>query len=412
MLKRVAGTKDILPEEASWWQELEERARKLFSCYNYNEIRTPLIEEEALFNRSLGESTEIIQKQMFLIKGKKGTYALRPEGTASIVRAFIENNLAQKLGLAKLYYIGPMFRKETPQKGRLRQFHHIGCEVIGSRDPFLDAETISLADKLLKEAGVKDYRIKINSLGCEDDKAKLASNLRSGLKTKSSKLCPDCKKRLKNNALRILDCKKDACKEVVNSLKLKQEKYLCPECADEFKKVREGLDLAAIDYEVVPRLVRGLDYYLRTVFEIAHKELGAQDALCAGGRYDSLVSELGGDELPAIGFAFGVERIFMASGCPRPEAGKDLTYIIALGVQAKRQTVKLLDTLRTAGVRADTDYEFKSLKGAMRRANDLAAAYALIIGDDEIKKGIFTIKDMRSGQQEEVRPQDILDELK
>lgn len=411
MFKRVPGTRDILPEEAPAWQKIEEASRRIFALYNYQEIRPPVLEEAGLFQRSLGESAEIVKKQMFIIKKDEDSYALRPEGTAPIVRAYIENNLDKTKGLVKFYYLGPMFRRERPQKGRLRQFHHIGCEAIGSYEPHLDVEVISLADKLLKGYAIKDYEIKINSLGCAKDKKALTENLRKSLKAKLSNLCADCHTRFKENVLRILDCKNEECIGVIKKLDI-QADYLCPECKGHFAKVREGLDTLKIDYQVSPYLVRGLDYYTRTVFEIVHQGLGSQNAVGAGGRYDNLVSDLGGPDTGAIGFAFGVERLLLALG-PAPQAvGKNLVYIITLGEEAKKEGLRLLDTLRSAGIVSDADYESKSLKGALRRANDLSAGYVLIIGEDELKKGVVTLKDMLSGEQREVKRDDIITELK
>ena len=265
MFKKVPGTKDILPEEVLYWRRIEELSRKVFSCYNYQEIRPPLIEEAGLFNRSLGTSSEIIQKQMFLIKSKEDLFALRPEGTASIVRSYIENNLDKTAKFVKFYYIGPMFRFERPQKGRLRQFNHIGCEAIGSLDPALDVEVISLADKLLNAYSITGYKIKIKNLGCDKDKKGLSAYLTNGLKDKLPKLCDDCKVRFKNNVLRILDCKNEACKEAVKGLDIK-DAHICNECKAHFSKVKEGLDLLGVNYEIIPLLVRGLDYYTGTVF--------------------------------------------------------------------------------------------------------------------------------------------------
>jgi len=408
MFKRVSGTKDILPEEAYVWQRLEEISRSTFSLYNFQEIRPPLIEEAALFNRSLGKTTEIVQKQMFLLHNKDETYCLRPEGTASIVRAYLENNLA---GFAKFYYIGPMFRLERPQKGRLRQFHHIGCEAIGSLEPHLDVEIISLADNLLRNFSIDGYTIKINSLGCVDDKNKLTETLRKTLKAKLEKLCPECKNRFTNNPLRILDCKNETCKEIVDNLKTSEE-YLCPDCKNHFSKVKDGLDFLKIKYAISPHLVRGLDYYTGTVFEISHKGLGSQDAIGAGGRYNNLVQELGGPNVGAIGFAFGVERLILVQGAGCKVRGKDLTYLITLGEAAKKQGMKLLRELRQAGIACDTDYETKSIKGALRKANDLNAGIVLIVGDNEIQKGIITLKNMQSGEQKEVKAEDIMKEIK
>lgn len=411
MFKKVPGTKDILPEEVFYWQKLEELSRKVFSYYNYQEIRPPLIEEAGLFNRSLGASSEIIQKQMFLIKSKEDLYALRPEGTASIVRSYIENNLDKTSKFVKFYYIGPMFRLERPQKGRLRQFNHIGCEAIGSLDASLDVEIISLVDALLNAYSISGYKIKLNSLGCSKDKKELSAYLSKALKDKLPKLCEDCKVRFKNNVLRILDCKNETCREIVSGLNIK-DSHICDECKEHFLKVREGLDLLGIKYEFTPLLVRGLDYYTGTVFEVAHPDLGAQDAVCAGGRYNNLVKELGGPDLGAVGFAFGVERLLLAAAI-KPEAGKpNMVYIIALGEEARRQSIKLLDILRKNGISAETDYEGKSLKGAMRHANDLGVRSVVILGENELKKRVVMLKNMSSGEQKEVKSEDLIKELK
>ena len=411
MFKRVPGTKDILPGEVLAWQELEEKAKQIFSLYNYKEIRPPLIEEASLFNRSLGESAEIVQKQMFLISNKDDLYCLRPEATASVVRAYIENNLHKQTGFVKFYYKGAMFRLERPQKGRLRQFHHLGCEAIGSGDPHLDTEVISLADNLLKAFGLKDYRIKINSLGCLKDKKELSIKLKNSLEAKLEKLCADCKIRFRNNPLRILDCKIESCQEIVRGLQIHDD-YLCPECKAHFSKVRAGLEALNINYEISPLLVRGLDYYTRTVFEIAHKDLGAQDALGAGGRYDNLVKELGGPDLGAIGFALGVERVLLVAKSVGEEVLQNrLVYIITLGEPAKSQGLKLLDKLRRAGITSDTDYENKSLKSALRLANDSGAPLVLIVGENELSKDVVTLKDMRLKEQKEVRYDDLLAQI-
>ena len=410
MFKKTPGTKDILPDEVSSWQVIEETTRNIFSLYNYKEIRPPIIEEAALFKRSLGESAEIVQKQMFLVKKDKDVYALRPEGTAPIVRAYLENNLDKTAGLIKVYYIGPMFRAERPQKGRLRQFHHLGCEVIGSQEPYLDVEIISLADNLLKAYTIEGYEIKINSLGCAKDKKELTEILSNGLKPKLTKLCDDCKVRFKHNVLRILDCKNERCIEVVKELDIRQD-HLCPECKRHFDKVKEGLDSLNIDYKISPYLVRGLDYYTRTVFEIIHHDLGAQNALGAGGRYDNLVGDLGGPSLGSIGFAFGIERLLLVTSHKSQVASENLVYVISLGEDARKEGLKLLNTLRRLGITSDTDYEDKSLKGALRRANDLGAKYVLIIGEDEIKKNAVTLKDMVSGEQKEVESEKLIEVL-
>lgn len=316
MFKAVSGTKDILPEDIYSWQEIEDKARKVFAIYGYQEIRTPLLEEEGLFNRSLGNSSEVIQKQMFKIERDKDTFVLRPEATASVVRAYVANNLDKKEGFIKFYYIGPMFRAERPQKGRLRQFHHLGIEAVGSLSPCLDIEIISLASRLLEELGVENFKINLNSLGCNGDKEKFAKILKIKLRPKLSGLCLNCQERFERNVFRILDCKKASCRRVVADLELKDD-YLCHSCKEHFQRVKAGLDILNIRYEVLPYLVRGLDYYTRTVFEISHKGLGSQDAVGAGGRYDNLVKELGGPDTGAMGFALGLERILLVRSSPK-----------------------------------------------------------------------------------------------
>ncbi len=411
MYKRIPGTKDILPEEVISWQRAESTARKVFALYNYQEMRTPIIENVSLFNRTLGETTEIVQKQMFLIHNQEDTYALRPEGTASVVRSYLENNLAKISGLAKLYYIGPMFRLERPQKGRLRQFHHIGAEVIGSSLATLDIEVISLASQLLLEFGISGYQLKINSLGCPKDKQALSLALKKSLSDKLSALCPVCQTRAKHNVLRILDCKNPDCQNIIKTLELKHA-HLCPDCLGHFEEVKSGLNNLGIAFSVVPQLVRGLDYYNRTVFEITHNSLGSQDALGAGGRYNNLVQELGGPELGAIGFAFGVERLLLTPHSLKQPSLNKLVYLIALGEAAKSAGIKILNQLRSAGISADTDYSNRSLKGAMRAANDAKAAFVLILGEDELKANTISIKDMAAGTQKQIAIQNLIQELK
>ncbi|MFA5200505.1 MAG: histidine--tRNA ligase [Candidatus Omnitrophota bacterium] len=411
MFKRVPGTKDILPEEVFSWQKAEKAARQIFSLYNYQEIRTPVIEEASLFNRTLGTTTEIVQKQMFLIHNQEDTYALRPEGTASIVRSYLENNLDKQAGFTKLYYIGPMFRLERPQKGRLRQFHHIGCEAIGSNHPGLDVEIISLADQLLKNFGITGYKIKINSLGCPKDKNSLSSGLKEKLQKKEDQLCSDCKGRIKTNVLRVLDCKNPDCQKIVKEA-YPQNTHLCQQCSEHFDKVKRGLNNLNIDFEVTNQLVRGLDYYNQTVFEITHPDLGSQDAIGAGGRYGSLVKELGGPDLEGIGFAFGVERLLLTKNSLAEGQPQKLAYLITLGENARDAGLKILSDLRSAKIACDTDYLSKSLKGAMRSANDAKAGIVLILGDDELKKNIITVKNMSDSTQKEILIQNLIKELK
>jgi len=418
MIKRVRGTQDILPfdyqqavQDSSSWQEIEEKARRVFSLYGYQEIRTPILEEASLFNRSLGETSEIIQKQMFELRHEKDKLVLRPEGTAGVVRAYLENNLDKKKPFVKFYYFGPMFRAERPQKGRLRQFHHLGIEAIGSLSPQLDIEVISLSDRLLREIGISRYKIYLNSLGCSGDKAKLARQLHRRLKNKLSQLCPDCQNRYLRNIFRILDCKHPNCQDVVSKLDLKQE-YLCPDCQAHFQKVIKGLKYINLSYQLSPTLVRGLDYYTRTVFEIRHSGLGAQDALGAGGRYDNLIEQLGGRAQGAIGFAFGVERLSLVMSKKPEQKPRKLIYMITLGENAQEKGAYLLHILRANNLFAEMDYTQRSLKAQMRQANILGAGFCIIIGDDELAKGVVSLKDMASGAQEEVKQSDLIKELR
>lgn len=411
MFKRVRGTQDILPQDSSSWQEIEEVARRIFSLYGYQEIRTPILEKASLFNHSLGETTEIVQKQMFEIQHGKDHLVLRPEGTAAVVRAYLENNLDKKSQTTKLFYFGPMFRAERPQRGRLRQFHHLGVEAIGSLSAYLDIEIISLSDRLLKELGVADYQIYLNSLGCAEDKARLARLLRQKLKNRLSKLCPDCQNRYSRNVFRILDCKNTNCQRVIGSLELKQD-YLCSVCRRHFETVLGGLESIGLAYKLLPYLVRGLDYYTRTVFEVRHTQLGSQDALGAGGRYDSLTGLLGGKDLPAIGFAFGIERILLVRGkkiLPKPPSS---VYIITLGEEAERKAVMLLHLLRANNISADTDYAGRSLKAKMRQANELGVRFCVIIGEDELAKRVVSLKDMESGKQDQIKQEDLIETLR
>jgi len=411
MFKKVLGTKDLLPEEVRLWQSIENTGREIFALYNYREIRTPLIEEAALYNRSLGGSTEIVGKQMFLIERGEDKYALRPEGTASVVRAYLENGLDKSAGFAKLFYIGPMFRAERPQKGRLRQFHHIGCEALGSSDAGLDVEIISLADRLLSGWGVSGQEILLNSLGCRQDKQKLADSLKNSLRDKREELCPECRQRLDGNVLRILDCKNEECRRITSGMN-GQNSHLCPDCAGHFNAVLSGLDAIGVKYTVSASLVRGLDYYTRTVFEISHPGLGAQSAIGAGGRYDNLIAELGGPDKGAAGFAFGLERVMLVSQAQPPAAGGLQVFVVPLGAEARAESVRILAELRGSGISAETDYEGKSIKGALRSANSLGAALVMIIGENELRGGTVLMKNMSDGTQEPVSRDKILQAVK
>ncbi|MFH0771629.1 MAG: histidine--tRNA ligase [Candidatus Omnitrophota bacterium] len=399
-LKALRGTKDLLPEEAAVWTDLEEKAKRVFSFFNFTQIRTPIIEDSALFVRSLGEGTDIVEKQMytFLDRGQR-SITLRPEATASVVRAYIENNMQNQGGLLKLFYIGPMFRAERPQAGRMRQFHQIGVEAIGSYSPHLDAEVIILLSEVLDSFNIVDYTIKLNSLGCEKDKIAFADEIRKLLKDKINNFCEDCGLRYEKNILRILDCKNENCKEITKKIFDGSRKYLCPECEVHFDTVKRTLSQANVNYRFDPYLVRGLDYYTKTTFEVVHKNLGAQDAVAAGGRYDNLVEELGGPQKGACGFAIGMERAITAvENLPHIEDGPGI-FMAAIGNDAYGLAFELVTRLRENGISADLDYDERSLKSQMRMADKLGVKLVGIIGEDEIKNNAVTIRNMSTKEQ-------------
>lgn len=422
MLKTPRGTKDILIEESPVWQKIESKSRETFNIFGYKEIRTPIMEDVGVFIRSLGEASDIVDKQIFNVsihknEEKDAQLALRPEGTAGIIRSYTEHNLDKKNGFVKLYYMGPMFRAERPQKGRLRQFNHIGAEAIGSPSAYLDVEIINLAISILDTIGIKDYNLRINNLGCGDDKKNLSNLLKKTIKPILKELCPNCNNRFSRNILRILDCKnkkcKDALKNTLEQSEFKNKTHLCESCQSDTETIQRLLSSLNIKYTFDPFLVRGLDYYTKTVFEINHSNLGAQDAIGAGGRYDNLVKEFGGPDVGAVGFALGVERIIIAGASDSKEENTQLnTYIISLGEAAKEKTIFLLNELRKEGISSDTDYENKSLKAQMRKANDLSARFVCIIGEDELTKGTVTVRDMSSGQQEELNSADFIKTMK
>jgi len=410
------GTNDILPQHIPLWEALESKARKIFKTFAYREIRTPIYEETALFKRSLGQTSDIVNKQLLeLATEKEEGYALRPEGTASIVRCYIENSMDGKESLSKLFYIGPMFRGERPQKGRLRQFHQIGAEAIGpnSTSPYLDAEIIALAMNLLEAFGVKGAKLKINSLGSKEDKAHISQWLRGEFAKHKDELCPECQNRFERNVFRVLDCKNEACKKLVSllvkDLPLSQESHAY------FQSVQAALKNIGIAFEVSPYLVRGLDYYTHTVFEITAEGLGSQDAVGAGGRYSGLVHELGGNEkidYGAIGFALGMERILLARAEVASSVSSCDSYVIAMDAAYQSYAFSLVSQLRANGLSADMSYAGGSIKSQMNKANKTGAHFALILGEEEIKHGTIAIKDMKLSTQETVDIRDIIDSIR
>lgn len=408
MVKKISvprGTTDILPTDVSSWRAIETKARQILNNFNYKEIRTPLFEETGLFKRSLGQTSDVVNKQLLtLVSDKEEGFSLRPEGTASVVRAYIENSLDRKESCSKLFYMGPMFRGERPQKGRLRQFHQIGVEVIGSSTahPYVDAEVIVLNVKLLEAFGLKNFQLKINTLGSPKDKESFSKSLRMLLKPQIANLCDDCQNRFDRNIFRILDCKNKACRAIVSSLKI-DHSHLSGESQEYFDQVKEALDGLGVKYSVCYDLVRGLDYYTHTVFEIAGSGLGSQDALSAGGRYNDLVKQLGGPQVPAIGFALGIERVLLA--IPDSQQAKAVplnTYIIALDEKSLQKAFQIVSVLRASNISSDMSYRVASMKSQMRLADKTEACSVIIIGESELEREIVTLKDMKTGDQEEV----------
>lgn len=403
--------KDILPSISEVWQQLEANSVIVLRKFGYNEIRTPVLEEKVLFVKSVGGETDIVTKEMFSFTDRgERDIVLRPEGTAPIVRAYLEANLHKTDPFQKLYYIGPMFRAERPQAGRMRQFHQIGAEAIGSLSPVIDAEIILLMADILDSNGIKGYTIRLNNLGCHSDKIRLSKILKEQFHDKKAMLCDDCKKRLEKNPLRVLDCKKDNCRIVARGA-LKSIDFLCKGCKDHFAGVKDYLKGTNVDKRCVddPYIVRGLDYYTSTVFEVSHQALGAQDALGAGGRYDNLVKDMGGPLLGAVGFALGMERMLIA--CAKDMAvfkGRPSIYVATIGERSAKEGFKIINELRNAGIECNMNYEGSSLKSQMRDADKRKAIFTLIIGDDELAKGEVVLRDMQTKEQMNIKFSDIV----
>lgn len=410
MIKAVTGTKDILPEEVPAWKLVEETVIKILKNFNYNEIRTPVFEETTLFARGIGEETDIVSKEMYTFTDRSGTsLTLKPEMTASVVRAYIEHSLGKQQPLSKLFYISPMFRQERPQAGRLRQFHQFGAEAIGSSSVFLDVEMIQASYEILKALGLKDLTVKINSLGVPESRENYKIKLREYLKDKTNKLSDDSRKRFEKNILRIFDSKEENDKEILKDAPLLLD-YLDEESKSDFEVVMDLLKQSDIPFEVDPYLVRGLDYYTKTTFEIISGKVGSQNALCGGGRYDFLVEEFGGPPTPAVGFAAGIERILLACENEKsikvPEEKLDL-FIARLDDSLSQKVFELALYFRRKNMSVECDYLNRSLKAQMREANRLKAKFVFFIGGEEYKKGTANLKNMESGEQKLV----LLDKL-
>jgi len=402
MLRGIKGVKDILPDEIARWQLIEDMARRLSLSYGYQEIRVPVFEMTELFARSIGASTDIVEKEMYTFQDRDGTsLTLRPEATAGVVRAYIEHNLGGSAVSQKFFYLGPMFRHERPQAGRLRQFHQYGVEYFGMRSPLADVEVVSLLWRFLSGLGLPDLTLEINSLGDAADRPPYKAALLEFLKTREDRLCQNCRRRMGTNPLRVLDCKVPGCQTATEDAPRITD-HLSAGSRRHFEDVQAGLRDLGIPFSLNSRLVRGLDYYTQTIFEVTSGRLGAQNAVAAGGRYDGLVEALGGASTPAVGFAVGLERVALvlpASAIPRPHS---LIFVAAFGEQGVTAGTRVLDELRRLGLRADTDYRASTLKAHLRQADRLGAEYVVIIGDDEVTKGRLLVRNMRTKEQEEL----------
>ena len=408
------GTKDILPDTVGQWTYVEEKIRDLCARYGYKEIRTPMFEHTELFHRGIGEGTDVVDKEMYTFTDRGDrSITLRPENTASAVRAYLQNKLYGDSSLTKLFYIGSMFRYDRPQAGRMREFHQFGVEALGESNPAVDAEIIMLAMDLLGGLGLKDLKLSLNSVGCPKCRPVYRKVLQDFFRDKLEDLCDDCKDRFERSPLRILDCKADADKPYMADAP-KITDCLCEECQDHFHKVQHFLTEAGVEFELDARLVRGLDYYTKTAFEIKYPPLGAQSAVAGGGRYDGLIEEIGGSPTPAVGFATGLERVLLAlekqNLLPEMDTQTD-AFVVALGEEAQGAAFKLLTKLRQAGLKAGMDYAGRSMKAQMKQANKANARFALIIGEDEVKEACVQLKDMEKSEQEKVSFDNIIEKL-
>ncbi|MGC8882414.1 MAG: histidine--tRNA ligase [Bryobacteraceae bacterium] len=413
MIRAIRGTRDILPPQSALWNHVEAVAREVFRTFNYREIRTPIFEETALFARGVGEDTDIVSKEMYTWTDRDGTsLTLRPENTASVIRAYIEHRLDQIPGLKKLYYIGPMFRRERPQKGRYRQFSQIGAECIGSESPLVDAEMIELSLEILARCGIEGARLLLNSVGCPACRPSFVAELRSRLAAVKHQLCADCQRRSETNPLRVLDCKVPEDQNTIDSLPSILD-HLCGACRRHFETVQEHLAARGIEFEIRSRLVRGLDYYTRTTFEVTHGALGAQNSILGGGRYDGLAEALGSRvPAPGIGFSIGEDRLVLAleERIDPAQLERLDVYLVPIGDAAAKEAARVARELRQAGLSVELSPDQK-VRRAMELANRLGARFAVLLGDDEIARGEVAVKDMAAGSQRAVSRAALIAEL-
>ncbi len=412
-IQSIRGVKDILPDEIWKWQYIESIAHKIFPRYGFREIRLPIFEDTRLFSRSIGETTDIVEKEMYTFEDRGGdSITLRPEGTASVVRAYVQHKMHNPPGVLKMFYIGPMFRYERPQAGRLRQFNQIGVEAMGSSSPIVDVEVMTMLMEFFRELGLTKARLQINSLGSQESRPQYRELLKTAIEKHLDALCDNCKNRYQRNPLRVLDCKAKQCGEIAQKLP-KLIDHLDTASAEHFSEVRSLLDSAGTPYSVNTRLVRGLDYYNRTAFEVTSEDLGAQNTICGGGRYDTLVEELDGPSTPCFGFALGMERLVSLvpfDDSKNLQKNPDI-FIVCLGEEAKTTGFKIAHELRLKGFRVERDYDTGSMKSQMRKANKAQCRFALILGENEIRSGEFLLKNMETGEQTQCPAQELANEI-
>jgi histidyl-tRNA synthetase len=412
MIQLVRGFKDILPDEIGIWNQIEKTAAGLLASFGFKEIRLPILEKTELFQRSIGEMTDIVEKEMYTFPGSRDEMlTLRPEATASVVRAYIQQRLHAVDPVQKLYTIGPMFRKERPQKGRYRQFYQINAEVFGIESPLIDAQLIVMLWSLFQRLDVSGLTVHLNSLGCPACRPEFKKSLSEKFASYGDRLCADCQRRRETNPLRILDCKVPSCQETISGAPV-MTNFLCDACSRHFDAVKRALTHQKIPYTINPRLVRGLDYYCRTAFEIQTTELGAQNAVAGGGRYDGLVETLGGPSMPAIGFAVGMDRLvdLLLQRGPQKESVTDI-FLAPLGEEASQKTFEWSCALSLAGIKTEADFTGKSLKALMKRADRIDAAYVLIAGDQELKDGSVVVRNMKTKEQKAVPIDKMVEEI-
>lgn len=403
--KAIKGTKDVLPKDVHKNQYIEATALDVASKFGYKEIRTPVFEHTELFQRGVGDTTDVVQKEMYTFDDKGGrSITLRPEGTAGAVRSFLENGLCNEALPQKVCYLISCYRYEKPQAGRLREFHQFGVECFGTASPLADAEIIALAKSLFDTLGVKDLSLEINSIGCPKCRAEYHKALKEYFASRKDELCDTCKGRLDRNPMRILDCKSPICHEIAQGAPVVID-YLCDECKEHFEKVQKYLDAQNIEYKINPQIVRGLDYYTKTVFEFVSNSIGAQGTVCGGGRYDGLVEELGGQHTASLGFAMGLERLMLlmeAQGCEFPQAEKPDLFIVALGEKATLKAVEIAKDMREEGFSALLDLNQRSVRAQMKYADKLGAKFNVVIGDNEVENKIAKLKNMQTGEETEI----------